>query len=160
MKLRNRLVLLLATIFVASFTARAEQTEQEWYLETDTEVSIPMSGVAFLLAADDDTHFSVVTVDNTSYDGITRATFAQHSTTGLGHVSVSDEIAVFPTMVNSTLNILGCKSGAAVQVVSLAGQTVISATVDGSDAAIDVSNLAPGCYLLKVGKQAVKFIKR
>ena len=58
MKTFSKLALAAAVLMTAGTTMMAEDV---WYLETDTQQSIPMEDVSFLLAADDDEHFSVVT---------------------------------------------------------------------------------------------------
>lgn len=159
--MRRRKGLFLAlSLLLAGLPANAEDTKNEWYLETDTKMSIPMRDVQFLLAADDDTSFSVIAKDNVSYDGVTRVTFVQRQASGINKPVSSGKIAVFPAMVNSTINITGCKSGSKITIVNVSGQIVASASAQNGNTVVDVSNLSAGMYILMVDKQSVKFIKR
>ena len=158
MKNRSKFALMLVAA-LSVFSAKAQDEKEVWHLETSTQVSIPMENVSFLIAADDDTHFSVVTKDEVTYDGILSATFAKHKVSGVGQVD-AERVAVFPTVANSTLNISGCKQGTHITVGSLDGQVCLSTDVAADGATIDVSGLSSGCYILTVGEQTVKFIKQ
>ncbi len=159
MKTIYRLALAIISA-MAGLHANAQNETEAWYLETDNEVSILMDNVSYLLAADDDTTFSVVANDGSVYSGATSASFAKHPYTNSVESTASASFAVFPTVVNSTLNVMGCKQGATVSVVSMAGQTCLTETAEQGNATIDVSSLPQGHYILVVGGQSVKFIKK
>lgn len=160
MKIRNKLAAALFAVG-AVFYAQAQDASEVWYIETDTQESVPMYDVSFLLAADDNIYFSIVAKDNHVYDNITRATFSKHSESGgVGNVKACDRLAVYPTVVNRMLNISGCKQDTKVAVISLAGEVCLEAVASDDNTALDVSGLVSGAYILKVGDQSVKFIKR
>lgn len=159
MKTFSKLALAAAVLLTAGTTMMAEDV---WYLETDTQQSIPMEDVSFLLAADDDEHFSVVTNGSGTIDGVTRATFALRTVSGVEQHLAADggELSVFPTAASSTLDVSGCRAGSKILVTSLTGQVVMTAKAADGNATIDVSRLSAGCYILTVGNSSVKFIKR
>ena len=159
MKTLSKLALAAAVALTAGTTMMAEDV---WYLETDTQQSIPMEDVSFLLAADDDEHFSVVTTGSGTIDGVTRATFALRTVSGVErHIAADgDKLSVFPTSASSTLEVSGCRAGSKISVTSLTGQVVMGATATDGTATIDVSRLSTGCYILTVDGRSVKFIKR
>ena len=162
MSMRNKLVAaLLAVIAAFNVQVQAQDAGEVWHIETDTQESIPMSDVSFLLAADDDTHFSIVTKDNHVYDNVTRATFSKHAeSSGVGSVEDFGALAVYPTVVSREITISSCRQDTKVAVVSLGGGVCLEAVVADGSATLDVSGLAPGAYILKVGDRSVKFIKR
>ena len=63
MKIRNKLAAALFAVG-AVFYAQAQDASEVWYIETDTQESVPMYDVSFLLAADDNIYFSIVAKDN------------------------------------------------------------------------------------------------
>ncbi len=160
MKKRSKLIrmLLIGGMVGLSFAANAEAT---WHLETDTQASIPMQDVEFLLAADDDTHFSVVAKNDVVYGNVTKATFTKKDTDPGGVQQVGrNQLVVFPTQVHSSLSISGLHESSTIKISSINGQVVITAHASEGETTIDVSKLAPGYYLLSAGKSTVKFIKR
>lgn len=158
---KHRLALFFVAV-LAVFCAKAHNVagEEVCYLVTDTQVEIPMEEVGFLLAADDDTYFSVVTQDSHIYKGVTRATFEKRTTVGVAQVNAQGQLAVYPTVSHSSLTVSGCQQGEQISVVSLAGQVCIVTEAADGGATVDVSALQPGAYLLNVGGMTVKFIKR
>lgn len=73
-----------------------------------------------------------------------------------------NEIAVWPTTVESTVNIKGAPEASAVAVYSAAGALLKSAIIKGSQTAtLDLSSLQSGTYVLTIaGKHSVKIIKK
>ncbi len=159
MKKRSKLMLML--LFSATSLPLTANAEASWYLETDTQASVAMQDVEFLLAADDDTHFSVVAKNDVVYDNVTKATFTKKDTDPGGVQQVGrNQLSVLSTQVQSTLSISGLHEGSTIKISSINGQVVITAHASERETTIDVSKLAPGYYLLSAGKSTVKFIKR
>lgn len=65
----------------------------------------------------------------------------------------------FKGLVGDELRLDGVEPGSAIQVFSAGGTLVLSEKAAASQHAVNVSNLKKGVYLLRVGKQAVKFTK-
>lgn len=61
--------------------------------------------------------------------------------------------------VRDVLHLEGITSGAEIGVYSANGAQKYLGKADGKNTSVDVSRLSHGVYLLRVGRQAVKFIK-
>jgi hypothetical protein len=70
------------------------------------------------------------------------------------------ELQVFPNPVVSQLYITGLNDSVQVSILSLDGKVVKSLANDNGSLSIDVSDLAPGYYLLQSENSTVKFIKK
>lgn len=158
MRSRNKYFLTLL-ISIAAMQVQADGSNDVWHIETDTKLSIPLKDVGFIMAADDDVSFSIVTVNDDKYDGVTIATFSKHEASGVWGMT-SEEFRVTPTVVTSSICVFGCRPGAEVRIVSTGGVTCIAAKADGGNATIDVSGLASGHYILAVDGRSVRIIKR
>lgn len=62
--------------------------------------------------------------------------------------------------VGNFLNLSGVADGTEVCIYDAKGKLVAIAKADGTKAALSVSKLRSGVYLLKAGRQVVKFIKK
>lgn len=151
--MRKTLISLLVMLFAFQVYAQTE-----WHLITDTDQKVAISTVDYLLAADNDSEFSVVCKDGSRIDGVTKATF--ELTSSVKQVSDNVELQVFPNPVVSQLNITGLNDSAQVSILSLDGKVVKSLANDNGSLSIDVSDLAPGYYLLQSENSTVKFIKK
>ena len=89
---------------------------------------------------------------------MTKATF--ELTSSVKQVDDNVELQVFPNPVVSQLNITGLNDSAQVSILSLDGKVVKSLANDNGSLSIDVSDLAPGYYLLQSENSTVKFIKK
>lgn len=160
-KFKTACALLLGCAAALPLCAQTDEKGEAWYLDTDTQQSVLMADVDYLLAADDQTHFTVVTRQGDPIEGVTRATFAKRSTTptGIGQAQGSGE-AMLHTVVSSTLTLTGCAAGTPVRVISAQGRTLLSVRAAAGETTLNVSSLSPGCYLLQAGRRTVKFIKR
>lgn len=65
---------------------------------------------------------------------------------------------VYPTAASGCVTVEGCAGR--VTVTSLAGATVAASRTEGGRAVIDVSCLAPGCYIVTSGGQARRIVKK
>ena len=65
---------------------------------------------------------------------------------------------VYPTAASGCVTVEGCAGR--VTVTSLAGATVAASRTEGGRAVIDVSRLAPGCYIVASGGQARRIVKK
>ena len=63
MRSKNKLVMAFLIAF-AAIQAKADGNNEVWHIETDTKLSIPLQDIGFIVAADDDVSFSIVTVTN------------------------------------------------------------------------------------------------
>lgn len=158
MRSKNKLVMAFLIAF-AAIQAKADGNNEVWHIETDTKLSIPLQDIGFIVAADDDVSFSIVTVTNEKFDGVTMATFSKHEASGIWNTA-SEDFKVTPTVVTFSLCVFGCRPGAEIRIVSAGGATCLTAKAEGGNATINVSRLAPGHYVLTVDGRSVRIIKR
>lgn len=138
-------------------TASAE-TLPTWHIVAAEDVKVPLSHVVCLLAADDAETFSIVRDDADAVSGLTSVTFERIVETGVHNSSLPGAVP-FATYAHSTLTVTGA-SGAALTVTAMDGTRCIATKAESDSHKIDVSALAPGTYVLAIGKTSVKFIKR
>lgn len=74
-------------------------------------------------------------------------------------VKTNQSFFSFKGLVGDELRLDGVEPGSTIQVFSAGGALMLSEKVAASQHAVNVSNLKKGVYLLRVGKQAVKFTK-
>ncbi|MDY4555422.1 MAG: T9SS type A sorting domain-containing protein [Prevotella sp.] len=144
---------------MASFLA-AGAADYKWALVTQNGESVLMSDVGYILNSDNIPTFTIVKKDNSTIDDVTKITFAQIEAAGINNPQAIAKDAVYAKVVKGTLSIRGCKTGALVEIFSANGQLCRQDKVLGEHADIDVSQLASGIYLLRVGKTTVKFQKQ
>lgn len=78
------------------------------------------------------------------------------TSTGIGAISTYQ----FNGIVDGTLNIGNIADGTPIVVYNTSGSIVASMKSSGNSAQIDINGQPSGIYLLKAGKQVVKFVKR
>jgi len=74
--------------------------------------------------------------------------------------NVSANIQVFPNPTSDYLLIKGLEANQTARVFSLDGKLMSTSQTTDSETKIDVSNLQQGNYLLQIGAEIVKFIKK
>lgn len=149
---------LLSMLIVVCCAMTINAQVKEWSMKTDTGVSVNLSEVDYLLAADDSRQFSIILKNGATIDNVNEATFSE--ATSIYQIKADDGLSLFPNPVRATLNISGCQQGSTVAVLSLDGQLLISTVASAHSLTIDVSNLPQGTYLLKTDHSVVKFIKK
>lgn len=139
------------------------QNTQEWALvEPQSGTRVLMDNVGFLLTADADDSFSVVCNDGTVIYGAREVNFALVDPTGIESPKTENN-GILPTLrgyVDGQLTLAGCRAGTVAEVFDAGGRKVCSAQCDGTELAVDVTGLAPGVYMLRAGKTAIKFVKK
>ena len=78
------------------------------------------------------------------------------TSTGIGAISTYQ----FNGIVDGTLNIGNIADGTPIVVYNTSGSIGASVKSSGNSAQIDINGQPSGIYLLKAGKQVVKFVKR
>lgn len=82
--------------------------------------------------------------------------FSDATTTG----GVMANTFSYNSLVEDQLLLTGLEKGKQVQIIRVDGRVLYSAVAEGNAMAIPVNGLAPAPYLIKVGNQIVKFIKK
>lgn len=131
----------------------------QWYMNTDTGVSIAMDEVDYLLRSDNSTDFSVVVKNGNPVVGVQRVTFRKEQTTGV-EAGKSTQVRVYPNPVQESLHMSGLSEGSRVEVVALDGRVIKRVEATGSELSIPVSDLSSGSYLLRTVDTTLKFIKQ
>lgn len=131
----------------------------QWYMNTDTGVSIAMDEVDYLLRSDNSTDFSVVVKNGDPVVGVHRVTFSKKQSTGM-ESGRAEQVRIYPNPVQESLHMSGLSEGCRVEIVALDGRVVKSVVATGGDLSLPVTDLMPGSYLLKTAGSTLKFIKR
>lgn len=129
-----------------------------WYMETDTEVSIPMENVDYLMVADDNQQFSVVQKDGSLVNSVRSVTFTQRQATAVD-TPTEMEIQLFPNPVVNVLNLNGLREGQTVSVLSIDGRVLITERSIGQHLSLSVAELPQGIYFLRTDNSTIKFVK-
>ena len=136
----------------------------EWYLVSDDvngeTREIPMSEVGSLMAVDDSYEFSILDLSgNVLADRVLKVTFEDKSseTTGINSVGKSDNNTIRQTAKNS-LTLFGVSGDVAIFDANGVQQAKVAAS--GGETTISVGHLPAGIYVVRVGKQAFKFVKQ
>lgn len=79
-----------------------------------------------------------------------------NTSTGIGAISAFE----YRGLVDGQMNISGLNAGTQVCVYDNAGRQLFSQQATGSSMQMDATTLAPGVYVLRVGQQTVKFLKK
>lgn len=150
-------IFLLASLFLTVTVANAQN--QVWGLQTDKGIEVPLGNVDFLLAADNDTQFSIVLKEGTAIDSVQVAYVKMITEAGIAGQNISDTTPSL-LMVGEKLIVSGGDKAADVAVYGIDGARQGVSVLHGNTTTVDVSRLPQGTYVLKVGTRAVKFMKK
>ena len=103
-----------------------------------------------------------------SYVDGTSASFAKtdeiiltfDGTTAVGSVEAAYETFSYNGIVDGQLKVSGLADGTKVQVYSASGLNVGAGVVADGSVSLNVSGLSSGVYVLRVGKNVIKFMKK
>ena len=142
-------VLLLAGHFLAAqniTTVRADNAETAYAL----------ADVQRVVFAD-----NKMTVNMKSGPDVTDIRCIRFSTaTGLKMLQKEASVWIFPNPVQTNLTVSGVDKDAKIKLFNLSGVLLQNFQAQENSTDIDVSSLPQGLYLLQVGEQMLKFIKR
>lgn len=132
----------------------------KWAIVTQDGHTVFMERVGYILNSDGKSSFTIVLNDNATVDDVTKITFARVDATGIHTPALAADGGVYAREVEGKLTVSGCRAGNVAEVYTAGGQLVRRAKVSGATASLDVSTLAPGIYILRIGNTAVKFHKK
>jgi len=95
----------------------------------------------------------------TNVENIAKIVFSDGETTSLEGTS-EPSIQVYPNPTQESIYIKGVERGQTVRIYSLQGQQITSTIITGDELQLYVGNIQNGTYLLQVGAQIVKLIKK
>lgn len=149
--------LLLISLLFSTIGLQAQS--QIWGLVTDNGTEVPLSQVDFLLAADNDTEFSIVLKEGEAIAHVQKADVKMITETSIRQETLTE---ANPTllMVDETLTLMGADKHADISVYALDGSVQNVQVSREENVKVDVSGLSQGAYVLKVGRSAVKFQKK
>ena len=124
--------------------------EAVWCLVTDGGQAIAMSRVCCLLAADDDSTFSVILSDGGAVEQVRRATFARQVPTP--ELKYQDN----PLGIHNVAMLSGLPDDTPVEVFAANGQCMLRATA----ACVPVGELPQGIYLVRIKDKTFKIKKQ
>lgn len=83
-------------------------------------------------------------------------------TDGISQIAAAGDIAVWPTLVETSLNVAGAPAQAPISVYSVAGSAVAIANANsGGTATLDLSQLPAGAYVVAIAERhSVKIVKK
>jgi len=149
---------LLAAIF-AMFSQLCLHAGVTWSLLTDTGMSTPVDNVDFLIAADDETSFSVVLKDGSTFDNVSEVTFSAQDAIR----SILTEAAGTVTatiQAGNTLRVAGLTPGSRMSIITVDGKVMTTATAAEGYTVIPVNSLPTGNYILSTPGCSFKFFKK
>ncbi|MDO5128341.1 MAG: T9SS type A sorting domain-containing protein [Prevotellaceae bacterium] len=138
----------------------ANAADLKWALQTQDGATVMMSQVGYILYTDGSSTMSIVKTDNSVIEDVTKVSFAKVDGTGIAQTVADKGIAVLSRVVDNSLTVTGCPEGQSVSVISASGAVEVKTLSSGDHTTIDVSRLVSGVYMLRVGKNTVKFIKK
>ena len=138
----------------------ANAADLKWAMTTQDGQSVFMNQVGYILYTDGSSTMSIVKSDNSVIEDVTKVNFAKVDGTGIAQTVADKGIVVLSRVVDNSLTVTGCPEGQPVCVISASGAVEVKTLSSGDHTTIDVSRLASGVYMLRVGKNTVKFIKK
>ena len=148
---------IMSLTLIVSLSVQAAETK--WFLVANHNQYLPMSEVGMLVAADNETDFSVLgTTGNVLLSGVRIVTFEQLSTEGIIEVQQQSDNKLLRSIVQGELTLIGATGQ--VEVFSLSGVKKLEFKANGGETRLDVSSLQSGTYIVRCGKKAFKFIKK
>lgn len=143
------LLVTLGFLFISAARLQAQDDTQVWCLVADDVHAVAMNDVRFLVAADDESTFSVVLKDGNTIQSVRCVTFAQRIPTSIR------AIATEPVRVTMNLCLEGVDPSTPVSVYTTGGQLVSR----GNASSVNLSSLAKGVYIVSVGQTNFKILK-
>lgn len=150
-------ITLFFTLFMMSVIVKAQSTD--WAMVVaGTQQKILMEKVAFLLASDQSSVFTIVCTDGTMVTEVSSVSFEQIDPTGISQ----SKQAVAPQLlrVDNTLRLSGLARGTQVSLLTTDGREVMTQTAGDGEVQMNLSSLPSAVYLLRAGHTAVKIMKK
>ena len=138
----------------------ANAADLKWAMTTQDGQSVFMNQVGYILYTDGSSTMSIVKSYNSVIEDVTKVNFAKVDGTCIAQTVADKGIVVLSRVVDNSLTVTGCPEGQPVCVISASGAVEVKTLSSGDHTTIDVSRLASGVYMLRVGKNTVKFIKK
>lgn len=92
------------------------------------------------------------------YGDVKRVDFGK--LTSISNVVAEARLAVWPTVTTSVVSVKGAEAGASIRLYNLSGSQVMNVKAVEGVTTVDLSPLSAGMYVLAVGDNSVKIIKK
>lgn len=116
------------------------------------------SGETYTCFADNDSNYVYAgRLDNRSF--ISKV-YRQYITTGIAANQSSDRFIIYPDPVNEFLHIKSTHTNMTIEVMDCNGKIYTSGVIDSKDIDINLSELSPGMYFIKLSNSDQCFIKK
>lgn len=162
MKTIISLAVALLTVTMALAASAAEKAvviikkdgqQHETVISSLNRINIGSDEIGIVAADGTETRHAIADVD--------RIHFRESSLSAITDILGEGEIAVCPTVVETSVNVTGLPDGAKVAVYDLSGKQVATAVATDKTVTIDLSDAIPGIYLVNAGKgNSVKIVKK
>ncbi|MCM1070979.1 MAG: T9SS type A sorting domain-containing protein [[Clostridium] fimetarium] len=85
--------------------------------------------------------------------------FVDDGTSAVGNIAGAMDVFCYDGIVGDVLTVRGLSENSTLAIHDVAGKTVLGPVAAKSEMKINVSSLRPGVYVLRAGKNVVKFTK-
>lgn len=151
--------ILLSAIFLCTAAMGFAQSE-EWYFALPEGKGVAIKDIDFFLAADDDVNFGMILKSGASFMNFSSVQTAYGIVpTGIQRVNASAASVLLANNTITLSNVTDAKALVAVYTLDGARQAIQTRRSEGK-VEVDITGLKPQTYVLRVGKQTIKFVKK
>ena len=151
----------LFTLLLLCIVLSLNAAEKVWCIVADSGQKIAMSNVSFMLASDASESLSIVCNNGIVIYNVAKITFEIAEPTGISDITDDSGEASFKVLpASSSLQIMGCAEGSKIFVYDSGGKIVRQSIVTSSDHEVSLIGLPLGIYILRLGNNSIKFIKK
>lgn len=157
----NLAVLIALLVTMVLSTPLKAQNYQGWVMVFQNaegeSMELPMNEIGSLVAVDDAYDFSILsTTGSVLAEGVMKVSFEQKGTSDI--ISVKDSGNLIARTVSDKLTLIGVQGE--VSVYDAGGKLQLQVIAKGGETVVGTSSLPNGVYVVKVGKQTFKFMKK
>lgn len=127
--------------------------EKQWHVVADNNQAVPVSNVAYLVAADDGKFLNIVLNDETVIANVSNITFEERNTTA---IALPDNDGAAGLTASRSLNFSMLPAGTPIELYTTDGRLLRRTTA----ATLSIADLQRGSYLIKVNKTTIKLQKK
>lgn len=157
---------LFCVLLMAVMSMRAEVKMTIQYIDK-TEYTEAISAIARWEIDGENEKFRLIALDGTLlaekhlYDDVRRIVLFDDNDEDVVNTNDTDlSVCVYPNPTTEMLYIDGINAGETIRIFSLDGQLLVAEIACNAALSLDVKPLNSGVYLLQIGTEIVKFIKR
>lgn len=150
-------IILFFTLFMMAVMGKAQSAD--WAMVVaGTQQKILMEKVAFLLASDQSSVFTIVCTDGTMVSEVSSVSFEQVDPTGISQSKRTEAPRLL--QVGNTLRLSGLASGMQISLLTTDGREVMTQIAGDGEVQMNISSLPSAVYLLQAGRTVIKIMKK